>query len=434
MPITAPRDGSSESVAAHHTGLGRMAQAAVWVTIASGAVVLSEPAPADVLMASLIVILPALGLALPTPAMALAFAPWLACAAGALLATGQSDDLERSAIHTVISVYLYTAAFILAAFVSTAPLRHTRLILDAYLWAATIAAIAGMVGYFDLLPGSAEIFTRYGRASGTFKDPNVLGAFLAAALVYALHRALADNGARMLLALARLGFLSFAILLSFSRGAWFNAAVALAIYVGLSFVLAQSNRQRTKLTILAAAATVMLVAVLAVATQIDTVGRLLTERASVTQSYDEGPEGRFGGQAKAIGLILNNPLGIGALQFSANHHHEDVHNVYLSMFLNAGWLGGLLFAGMIVLTMLAGLRFVLRASVIRPLFIVAYAAFVGNALEGFVIDIDHWRHLYVLLAILWGLMLAPAPAAALARARSVAKRPARLLAPLATAS
>jgi len=40
------------------------------------------------------------------------------------------------------------------------------------------------------------------------------------------------------------------------------------------------------------------------------------------------------------------------------------------------------------------------------LFIVAYAAFVGTAMEGAVIDTDNWRHFYIQLAILWGLMAA----------------------------
>ena len=47
----------------------------------------------------------------------------------------------------------------------------------------------GIVGYFDLLPGAHELLTRYGRATGPFKDPNVFGPFLVPALVYALQPA-----------------------------------------------------------------------------------------------------------------------------------------------------------------------------------------------------------------------------------------------------
>jgi hypothetical protein len=32
-------------------------------------------------------------------------------------------------------------------------------------------------------------------------------------------------------------------------------------------------------------------------------------------------------------------------------------------------------------------------------------------LEGLVIDLDHWRHFYLLMALVWGLMLSGTPAA-----------------------
>ena len=136
----------------------------------------------------------------------------------------------------------------------------------------------------------------------------------------------------------------------------------------------------------------------------------MAERSSLSQGYDLGPEGRFGGQAKAKSLILDNPFGIGATQFGSLHHHEDVHNVFLSMFLNAGWLGGTLYCVVVGLTLLAGIAHLARATACRPLFIIAFTALAATIAEGVVIDTDHWRHFYVLAAIVWGLMCAPADA------------------------
>jgi hypothetical protein len=405
--------------------IDRFALACVWLAIVSGGVVLSEPAPVDMLTMGLILLLPLLGLALPMPALMVAFCPWLFCAAGALLATTQSQELDRSATHTAISIYLYAAAFVLAAFVSMDPRGRVKLIYHAYGWAAVVAAIAGIVGYFNLVGDFSEMLTRFGRGSGTFKDPNVLGAFLAPAMLHALHQALHERGTRAVFALMRLALLTLGILVSFSRGAWLNAGLAITFYGLLSMTFAPSNRQRLKIIALGAAAFAVGAAVLLAASEIDAVSKLLEERASVTQSYDEGPEGRFGGQAKAARLILDNPLGLGALQFGAFYHHEDVHNVYLSMFLNAGWIGGLAFAGMVVLTLLAGGRHVLRSNEARALFVIAFSAFAAVSVEGFVIDIDHWRHFYLLLAILWGMMTAPGSAhiaqrrSAIVRGRSV---------------
>ncbi len=39
---------------------------------------------------------------------------------------------------------------------------------------ALIAALAGIAGYFNLVPGGRDLLTLYDRARGTFKDPNVL--------------------------------------------------------------------------------------------------------------------------------------------------------------------------------------------------------------------------------------------------------------------
>ena len=75
--------------------------------------------------------------------------------------------------------------------------------------------------------------------------------------------------------------------------------------------------------------------------------------------------------------------------------------------LNAGWIGGGLYWIIVGLTLFLGLRHLGSGDVTRPLFLVAYAAFVGNVLEGAVIDTDHWRHFYLLMAIVWGLMAAP---------------------------
>jgi hypothetical protein len=116
-----------------------------------------------------------------------------------------------------------------------------------------------------------------------------------------------------------------------------------------------------------------------------------------------GADGRFGGQQKAVQLILANPFGIGAGQFTSVYHHEEVHNVFLSVFLNNGWLGGLIYWLMVGLTLLIGLKQLLRATQTRPIFIIAYAAFVATAFEGVVIDSDHWRSFYFLMAMIWGL-------------------------------
>ncbi len=377
----------------------------VWTAVAAGAIVFTEPAPVDLLTVIMIVLLPVIGLVAIKPGLIVFLSIWLAAAAAAFVASAFSTDVARSTIHSGISVYLYVGAFVFAAFVARRPVLHTRLVLHAYQWAAVIAATAGIIGYFGIIPGASDLFTKFSRASGTFKDPNVYGPFLVPALVYVLHQVLTRPLLRIAVPAAMLMLLGLGILLSFSRGAWINLAVAVAIYGYFSFVCARTNRHRLKMLVLSLIGACVIGAALFAATQIDEIGRLLQDRAQLSQSYDEGPEGRFGGHEKAKKLIIENPLGLGAGSFTSAYHHEDVHNVYLSMFLNAGWLGGLIFALMCGLTTLYGLRHVFKRTASQALFLVAYAAFVGNVVEGFVVDIDHWRHFYLLMALVWGLML-----------------------------
>lgn len=393
----------------------------VWLAVASGAVVFSEPAPVDVLTLGVILLLPIVGLVAFKPGLIVFLTLWIVAAAAAVAASAFANDIARSSIHAGISLYLYLGAFVFSGFVAKQPLDHTRLILNAYSWAAVFAACAGLCGYFDIIPGTAELFTKFGRASGPFKDPNVFGPFLVPAFLYCLYLTVARPPARAALPALIMSFLGVAILLSFSRGAWINLAVAVLVFGWFSIVCAPSNRQRFKLVCLTAAGAVITALCIFLALQSDAVGNLLEQRAQLTQAYDEGPEGRFGGHEKAKRLILDNPLGIGAGVFTDVHHHEEVHNVYLSMFLNAGWLGGLLFILMCGLTTLYGFRHGFKRTITQPLFLVAYAAFVGNIVEGVVIDLDHWRHLYLLMAVVWGLMLGDRSIAGTAKSRRKSK-------------
>ncbi len=383
-----------------------LALAAVALTFAVSGVVFSEPAPVDALSIGLIVLLPTIGLVSFNRSL-LAFGTlWLIAGACALLATTLSLDPKATIIHVSVTLYLYAACFVLAGFVAYAPRTHTRLILSAWTFAAIIAAGAAIVGYFDLIPGTHDIFTRYERATGTFKDPNVLGPFLIVPVVYMLSIALERRVAGMLLPLGVAAFLALAVFLTFSRGAWINLAVSLAIFGYLALATTRRAMVRLKILSLLTLGTLMVAGVVVAALSDDQVAELLQQRASFEQSYDTGAEGRFGGQQKAIELILENPLGIGAQEFTTRYHHEEVHNVYLTLLLSAGWLGGGIYWILVALTLVLGLRHALRASEGRAVFLVAYACFAATAFEGIIIDSDHWRYFYALMAIIWGMMTA----------------------------
>lgn len=401
-----------------------LALAAVALTVATSGIVFSEPAPVDALSIGLIVLLPLIGLVAFNRAILAFGALWLVAGACAVLAASFTLDPEPTYTHVAVTLYLYAACVVLAAFVARSPRAHVELIFKAWTVAALVAAGAAIIGYFGLLPGAFDMFTVYERAAGTFKDPNVFGPFLIPPIVYLLNKALHARVRGMILPLAIAAFLSLAVFLSFSRGAWINLVVALVIYGYLAMATTRRQMLRIKVIGLLAIAAFIACGVVIAAISSDQVAELLSRRASFEQSYDTGSEGRFGGQEKAVGLILENPLGLGAQEFVHRYHHEEVHNVYMTMMLNAGWLGGGVYLIIVVLTLVLGFRYVLKAGENRMLFLVAYAPFAATAFEGIIIDSDHWRHFYLLLAIIWGMMTST-HAANSAPAR--AQRPPRLL-------
>jgi hypothetical protein len=60
----------------------------------------------------------------------------------------------------------------------------------------------------------------------------------------------------------------------------------------------------------------------------------------------------------------------------------------------------------VLATLVLGLKLVLRDRSSDRLSAVLVAAFCGMALEGAVIDTDHWRHFYLVMAMIWGMALA----------------------------
>ena len=69
----------------------------------------------------------------------------------------------------------------------------------------------------------------------------------------------------------------------------------------------------------------------------------------------------------------------------------------------------------------------------RPI-IAVYCAFVGAAAESVLIDSDHWRHYFLLLGVIWGLMVGVAAVLAARSRRARGGRPAPTLAPLGRAA
>lgn len=311
----------------------------------------------------------------------------------------------KVASWVAVSWYLALTMVFFAMIAAENTAARMRVVMLAWTVAAVIAALAGIAGYFRAFPKAFELFTLYGRAKGTFNDPNVFGPFLVLPMLVAMQTFYAGGRGAVLRAGAVFAVLMVALLLSFSRGAWVHFALSAAVMTGLLFVTAGTRAARLRILLVVAAGLVLLALLLAVLLNIDKVAELMRERANLNQSYDHGPMGRFGRHVYGWQMALDLPMGIGPLQFT-RFFPEDVHNVYLNAFLSGGWAAGIAYHVLVGLTLFAGLAAALRRTPWQGAAIAILATYAGLAFEGRIIDTDHWRHFWALGGLLWGLAAA----------------------------
>ncbi len=310
---------------------------------------------------------------------------------------------EKTIQYAATSVYLAVAAMVFACLFANNTMSRLATMRIAYTLSAVMVGLAGISGYFNLFPGADQLFAPFGRALGSFKDPNVFGPFLIWPMMFVVYRMLTS----------RIGFgdlivaaiLLFALLLSFSRGAWFHFAVSSIVLVALAFLTAPTPQVRLRIVALSALSLLALAVLLAILLSFDAIGEMFRERAQLIQSYDVGEGGRFRLQELALSSVLNFPNGMGPFEFARVHGLQQ-HNVYLQAFLVYGWAGAMAYFLLLLSTLWVGLRAALVRTPWQPYIIAAFAAFLGEVAEGFVIDSDHWRHFFLLLGMIWGLTAA----------------------------
>lgn len=363
-----------------------------------------NPTPYDLLMAGTVALMFLFGLRLPR-GLGWPAALWGLVVIGFVIGGFNAIYIDRVRPSLMTTIYLIGTFIFFVSWVYTDPLRRVTQVMWAYTAAATFAATAGVAGYFGLFPGS-EIFTQYGRATGTFNDPNVFAPFLVAPVLFLAMKLSRAASLRDLWMALPFGLLVLAVFLSFSRGAWGNLAFAGLLFFVLTLTTSQSAKQAMRLIGFGALSALIGLVVILVALSDPKVSELFMQRASLTQSYDIDPElGRFESQARAFQMVLENPLGIGPAQW-AMINGLDTHNVYLHVLVAGGFLSGFAFIGFAILTLVRGWRAIGQGQPETGVLIVVFSAVAGHAAEAFIIDIATWRHFFLLLGVMWGAVLA----------------------------
>lgn len=400
---------SGEAGGRGHGGL-RISYAAIkrstlWLLTASSGFALIEPSPYEFVFLITLFVFALTGIRFSQKLLPLALLLLLYNLGGVFSLLPWMDEAP-SVRFTAVSVYLMLTAIFFAAIMADDPLGRLDTLRKGYLFSAWCAGFAGLLGYFDIA-GLGSVLALYGRASGTFKDPNVLGPFLVLPIVYTLHAVLTGR-----IGLIK-GFLLMsvpllALFLSFSRGAWANLVAATMMMTALAFLTSPSSTQRTRIVFLTLVSLVLVIVAMLIALSFENIRSVFEIRASLDQDYDQGVTGRFGNQLRSIPLLLDLPNGFGPLRFRW-YFPEDPHNVYINAFASYGWLGGVSFLALMAATCLAGWRVALRRSPWQGHAIVLWSVLFVTILQGLQIDTDHWRHFYLMLGLVWGLaVLSPA--------------------------
>lgn len=369
-------------------------EAAVALGVALLGVVAVEPAPPDAVFAIVIAV------ALVTGRFDLARAPLSMVAISAVflvlnIASGfEAVDAARAGVYFSITLYLVVFGLWFTSYLTSEDRARgvVRFYLAGALFAAALTSLALYVGF----PGAAQFTTVDGlRGEGLFKDPNVYGPFLVPIALILIEETLRPRLLRTRTAVKALmlAVLMVGLFLSYSRGAWVNFTVAVLVMLFVLAIRRGGGRRAATLIVMLAVGGVAISGVVYLTGSLD----FLQERASV-QSYDNE---RFAAQREGIRFGEEHLFGVGPGQFEILAPTPS-HNLYIRALSEQGFLG--LFA--IITFVLGTLVLAARNAVLgRDTYGVGSAAllgiWVGLAFESFVIDTLHWRHLWLVAALIW---------------------------------
>src|SRR5882757_3044380 len=396
--------GTSYQPATAPPGVLALQRALVWLAGASVAIVFIEPSPYELVTLTGCVLFFATGLRMQLVFMPLLFA-LIVLNVGYSISAVPFLDRPEVMNWVLTSWYMAITVLFFAMVLSEDTEARLDMLRRGLIVGAMIASILGIAGYFHLVPGGYELLTLYDRARGTFKDPNVLGAFLILPALFALQSVVSDRFGKAFRNAIAFGIIALAILLSFSRAAWGGLVITAAFMLALMVLTSRSQAQRSRIIVMALIAGILAVALVAVLLAVGSVADMFKQRASFDQSYDEGRFGRFGRHILGAQMALELPFGIGPLQFHT-YFPEDTHNSFLNAFMSGGWISGICYPALVFVSVIIGFRYVFVRVPWQRGYLAVFSAFLGIVGEGVIIDTDHWRHFWLMLGTMWGMYAA----------------------------
>jgi O-antigen ligase len=366
--------------------------AAVGLGVALLGVVVVDPAPSDLVFVVVIAVAAATGRFALDRVPRTVFVAIVVFAALNLASSVEVIDPARAVAFFSITLYLCVFALWLTDYVVSS--RRAALVARAYVFAAVSSALLGSLALLVAYPG-AGVFLEDGRVRAFFQDPNVFGPFLVPAALILIEELLSPRvlrAGRLLKAIGLLA-LTLGVLFSFSRGAWLNLALGATVM----FVLLALRRGGSRRALAFLGVGLCVAALAGGAVAVSGSAGFLAERAR-PQSYDAE---RFGAQAVGIEAAEQYPFGAGPGQFE-QIAPISAHSTYVRVLAEQGFVGLVALGALLLFTLGAALR---NALLGRDTYGIGSAALLGAwcgiLANSFFVDTLHWRHLWLVAALIW---------------------------------
>jgi O-antigen ligase len=181
--------------------------------------------------------------------------------------------------------------------------------------------------------------------------------------------------------------------LSFSRAAWISLAIGAPVMLGVLLLRRGGSRRAFRLAVVLAVTGILALGAIAASG-----GLTLFQQRTSLQGYDTN---RFDAQKLGIQLAQQHPFGVGPGQFE-QYSSLSAHSTYVRAVSEIGILGFVTVAALILVTLLLAAQ---NAVAGRDTFGLGstplLASWCALVVSSFVIDTLHWRHLWLVAAMIW---------------------------------
>ncbi len=258
-----------------------------------------------------------------------------------------------------------------------------------YMAACCIAATLGVIGFAAHIP----LFIWDDRAKGLFDEPIAFGAFLLPGLFGAMY--MLTNRRGFFFPVFTMAVCVAGVLLSFSRA----DVVALIVFAPLYFLVLNRHQLARAIAVLMIGAFIIVVLTAIAFVSFHGFQDKLMSRMTLAEPYDLGRMGRYARYVLAIPLILAHPFGLGMLQID-KIFPEPIHNIFISSFVNYGWLAGVAWIMLTVLSV--KVTFQNYHATKSPIVVWLGFSLAAQLPCALLQQVEHWRHLWMLFGLVWG--------------------------------